>query len=203
MHWIHVTSHPEVEKPGKVSDPLTKPWLFFLSNVMPVFDKLLKCFFFKHPLQQRYINFMEKLSSTWRLHSVILYFLHDVFHHISIDLTKIKFDEPSNHVPNREIFIGDDTMALICYLCDNGGISADQWSFAFVRKHLNFKSRMLSFLDPPLSQKVSLVMFDRLEEKVSIAFNKSEVKLEYQEFSTDRIMKAMTSTDKSEVEFWV
>ena len=61
----------------------------------------------------------------------------------------------------------------------------------------------LSFLDQPLSQTVSLVTFDRLEEKMSIAFNKSEVKLEYQEFSKDIIVRAMTSTDKSEVEFWV
>ena len=40
-------SHPDVEKPGKVKtiegllrQPLTKAWLLFLSNILPVFDKL-------------------------------------------------------------------------------------------------------------------------------------------------------------------
>ena len=40
-------SHSDVEKAGKVKtisrvlkDPMTKPWLLFLSNVLPVFEKL-------------------------------------------------------------------------------------------------------------------------------------------------------------------
>lgn len=49
--YSYFCSHKDVEKAGKVrtiykvmSNPLMKPWLFFLSNVLPVFDKFNKFF---------------------------------------------------------------------------------------------------------------------------------------------------------------
>ena len=59
-------SHPDVEKAGKVrsiyrllNDPLTKPWLLFLSNVLSVFEKFN--IFFKHQLPP-FTKFLVKVS---------------------------------------------------------------------------------------------------------------------------------------------
>ena len=129
----------------------------------------------------------------------------------SEDLTKLKYMESSNKVSNAELFVGDSTAALIVHLNENEGYSVNAFYtnvfkfYSFVRKQLkvfDFKSSVvctLSFLDPSLSQKMSVSTFDVIANHFPISFDKSAVKLEYREYMID----ALDTSEGDAMKFWL
>ena len=106
-------SHVDVEKPGKVktifslmSKPTTKVWLLFLSNVLAVFDRFNTFF------QSSSVSTAHKLygESIRLLKTVLGFFIKPqiIIQH-SDDLTKLRFTDPSTHLPDDEIYVGDST----------------------------------------------------------------------------------------------
>ena len=211
-------SHPDVEKPGKVrtifrllSDPLTKPWLCFLSNTLAVFDKF-NVFF-----QTSSTATIHKLhGESERLLKTVLSFFIDpcVLRLNSSDLTKVNYTDPSIHLPEEELFIGDDTAAFILHLRDNEGESVEgfykgvvKFYEGFVKKQLkafDFKSQifhMLSFLDPIQSQNIPQSTFDLIEDNIPVVFNKAVTKFEHREFVTDTDIDPEVDCDA--VKFWL
>ena len=92
-----------------LKDPLTKPWLLFLSNVLPVFEKF--CFF-----QRSLAATVHKvLGESGRLLKTVLSFFIDpnIIRINSCDLTNIDYTNSSNHLLDDQVFIGDDTAALV------------------------------------------------------------------------------------------
>ena len=141
----YFASHPDVEKSGRVktifrrlNDPQTKLWLCLLSNTMPVFNKF-NVFF-----QTTSTATVHKLhgESVRLLKTVLSFFIKpDVILRNSNDLTKLKYDDPSNHLLDEQLFVGDSTTALILHDSENEGESMTQFykgvvKFyeAFVRK---------------------------------------------------------------------
>ena len=212
----YFTSHPDVEKAGKVktidqllSDPLTKVWFSFLSNVLPVFVK------FNAYFQTSSTATVHRLygESKRLLKTILSFFIKsEVIRQYTSDLTKIKYAETANQVLSKELFIGDSTTALIVHLDENEGhpvrkfyAGVIKFYESFIQKQLkvfDFKSNVictLSFLDPPLSQKMPLSTFDIIEDRFPISFDKSATKLEYREFMTD---DAIDTSVNDAVKFW-
>lgn len=121
----YFTSHCDVEKPGKVktisellNDSLTKLWLLFLANVMEIFDRFNTFF------QSSLTSTIHKLhgESERLLKKVFSFFVKpQVIKQNLSDLTKIKYGDPINQLPNKDLFIGDNTTALIVHLTENEG----------------------------------------------------------------------------------
>ena len=194
-------SHCDVEKAGKVrticqilNDPLTKPWLCFLLNTLAVFDKY-KTFF-----QTSSTATVHKLhdESVRLLKTVLSFFINpQVLRTHSNDLTEIDFTITSNQLPPEELFLGEDTTAIIEVLIEEGVPVATfykqvvQFYVAFVSKLLkkfDFKSKflkMMSFLDPLQCQKLPFSTFDLIDSTTSISYDKAATKLEYREFTSD------------------
>ena len=113
------------------------------------------------------------------------------------DLSIVNYMDRSNHLPDSEIFIGDDTLALLLSVQEEGesvqsfygGVT--KFYEAFIKKLLkvhDFKSSLfhaLSYLDPSQSQSVTSSTVDLLEQIYPVPFNKQQVKLGIREFSTD------------------
>ena len=158
--FFYFFSHSDLEKAGKVrmvsrvlKDPLTKPWLLFLSNVLPVFEKF-NAFF----QTSSAATIHKVLGESERLLKTVLSFIIDpnVIRINSYDLTKIDYTNSSNHIPNDQVFIGDDTTALVLHVKDDEGESVqtffrgvDKFYEFFVKKQLKVfdsKSQVLSAL---------------------------------------------------------
>jgi hypothetical protein len=196
-------SHPHVEKAGKVrtisrllSDPMSKLWLLFLANVLPVFDKFNKFF------QTSSTSTIHKvLGECERLLKTVLSFFIDskTIKENLTDLTKLDYCDSSKQLSNEEIFVGDDTTALTTHLEDNEGESIQRIFFPYVVeffekflkkliKVFDFKSQRLhalGLLDPAKSVTMPGSVFDLIEDNFSIDFDKSLTKLEYREFVCD------------------
>ena len=211
----YFTSHVDVEKPGKVktiftlmSRPSTKLWLCFLSNV--VFDRFN--IFFQ----------TSKISTAHKLHGECVRLLKTVLgffvkpqlikEHLG-DLTKLKYCYTSTHLPDDELFVGDNTTALAVHLSDNEGEILNefykgviQFYQRFIQKQLqkfNFKSQLLqilSFLDPANSQGIKQCTFDQIDDLLPITFDKAVVKLEHREFVLDC---DVCCSESDAVKFWV
>ena len=133
-------SHNDVEKPGKVrtiftlmSKPSTKLWLCFLSNVLAVFDRFNTFF------QSSSVSTAHKLygESIRLLKTVLGFFIKpQVIIQHSDDLTKLRFHDPSTHLPDDEIYIGDSTTALFVHLSE----SQDELMNGFLNKLFSFIS---------------------------------------------------------------
>ena len=212
-------SHPDVEKPGKVrtidrvlQNPFTKPWLCFLSSALAVFDKYNVYFQTSstatiHKLQGECLRLLKTVLSFFVKGSVIS---------LASDVTAVDYTTSANHLSEHDIYTGDETLALITDLRDNEGESVKPFYERvvlfyqnFVTKLLkvfNFKSQALSslsFLNPEGSKHASSSVFDKVEENVSISFDKSAVKLEYREFSIDDEVTTLTGLHGDAVQFWL
>ena len=213
----YFTSHVDVEKPGKVrtiftlmSRPSTKLWLCFLSNVLAVFD--------------RFNTFFQssKISTAHKLHGECVRLLKTVLgffikpqlikEHLD-DLTKLKYRDASTHLPDDELFIGDNTTALAVHLSDNEDELLNefyegvvQFYQRFIQKQLqkfDFKSQLLqilSFLDPAYSQGIKQCAFDQIDDLLPITFDKAVVKLEHREFVLDC---DVCCSQSDAVKFWI
>ncbi len=77
----------------------------------------------------------------------------EVIQHHSEDLTQLNYSDECNHLPVRDLFVGDNTTALILHQEENEGESVTEFYHgvktfysAFVKKLLkvfDFKSEML------------------------------------------------------------
>ena len=173
-------SHADVDKPGKVKSicqilnhPLTKPWLCFLGNILPIFDKF-SIFF-----QTSSAATIHKVhGETVRLLKMVLSFFisPEVFRVFGGDLSTVDYMDSSNHLPDNEVFIGDDTLALLLSIQEEGESVQSfyrgviKFYGSFIKKLLkvrDFKSPLfhaLSYLDPSQSQSVTSSTIDLLEQ---------------------------------------
>ena len=213
----YFTSHPDVEKPGKVkniskllNDPITKIWFHFLSYILAIFNKF-NVFF-----QTAKTSTIHKLhGETLRLLKTVLSFFIDplVVRTNSDDLTGIAYASSTNHLATQDMFIGDSTTALVLQHQDEGcNITvfyegAIRFYIAAVKKVLkvyDFRSNILqtlSFLYPGKCQTVPQSTFDAIEEKFPIAFEKATVKLEHREFMLDS--EEQPEENEDAVNFWL
>ena len=178
-------SHCHVEKPGKVrtingilQQPQTKLWLCFLSNTLAVFDKF-NVFF-----QTSSTATIHKLhgESERLLRTVLSFFIKPcVILQNSCDLTAVDYADESNQLSEEEIYIGDNTAALLLHLKENEGEVVGQlyqkviqFYQVFVKKQLklfDFRSsvlRSLSFLDPDQAQRMPLSTYDQIADSVAM-----------------------------------
>ena len=152
-----------MEKPGKVrtingilQQPQTKLWLCFLSNVLAVFDKF-NVFF-----QTTSTSTIHKLhgESERLLRTVLSFYIKPcVILQNSCDLTAVDYADESNVLSEEDIYIGDNTAALLLHLKENEGEVVGQFyqkviQFyqAFVKKQLKsfeFQSSVLRCLTFP------------------------------------------------------
>ncbi len=117
----------------------------------------------KHHLLQLYTGYM----ATRLLKKILSFFIHSrvIQQHIN-DLTKLNFSEISNHFADEDLFIGDNTMALLIHQRENKGELVDYFYSKFYSgfakklvKVFDFKSPMLTslaFLEPSVSQNISV-----------------------------------------------
>ena len=95
----YFTSHEDVEKPGKVRT---------------IFSHRFNTFF--------QVSTAHNLcgESIRLLKTVLGFFIQpqNIIQH-SDDLTKIRFNDPSAHLPNDELYVGDSTTALLVHLNEN------------------------------------------------------------------------------------
>ena len=213
----YFSSHPDVEKAGKVkniskllSDPLTKIWFHFLSNVLAFFNKF-NVFF-----QTAKTSTIHKLhGESCRLLKTVLSFFIDpqILRTNSDDLTSIAYANSTNHLSTQDVFIGDSTTALVLHHQDEGCNVAVfyegviKFYIAAVKKLLkvyDFKSgilQTLSFLNPEKCQTMPQSTFDTVEERIPIAFDKATVKLEHREFMLDG--EVQPDENDNAVDFWL
>ena len=62
----------------------------------------------------------------------------------SSDLTKVNYTDPSIHLPEEELFIGDDTAAFILHLRDNEGESVEGFYKGVVKFYEGFVKKQLA-----------------------------------------------------------
>ena len=162
---FYFQSHCDVEKPGKVriintilQQPQTKLWFWFLLNTLAVFNK------FNIYFQTSSTSTIHKLQGeSERLLKIVLSFFIKpcIIIDNSSDLTRVDYLSEYNILSHEDVFIGDDTAALLLHLQENereivGSFYKQVIKFyqAFVKKQLksfNFQSPVLhtlSFLDP-------------------------------------------------------
>ena len=213
----YFTSHPDVGKSGKVkniskllNDPFTKPWLSFLSNILGVFDK------FNILFQTTSTSLIHRVhGETLRLLRIVLSFFvssNELLSH-GDDLASVDYVNTSNHITHDSIFVGDDTIALLLHLQDEGQEidsfykNVIAFYVSFIKKLLkvhNFNSPLwhtFSFLDPPQSRKISDCVFDDIEQVMPISFDKTQVKLEAREFIVDPDINNAPEDDA--IRFWL
>ena len=147
----YFTSHPDVEKPGKVitisrilTEPLTKPWLYFLLNTLTVFDKF---------------NTYVQISSTATIHrlhgeserllkTVLSFFIKPevILQHTSA-ISEIIYTEENHLLPNDCVFIGDETTALLLHISDNEGEAVGSFYKSVIKFYQGFVKRQLKVFD--------------------------------------------------------
>ncbi len=124
----YFTSHPDVEKTGKVKSiydhlrgSFCKPWMLFLANTLVIFDK------FNIYFQTSKAATIHKLhtESERLLKTVLSFFVKSsVIRLNSSNLIDIEYSNPSK-VSDEELFIGDETTAFLLDLADNEGIPSN------------------------------------------------------------------------------
>ena len=121
----YFTSHPDVEKAGKVktiskllNDPFTKVWFHFLSSTLVIFNK------FNVYFQTARTSTIHKLhGESLRLLKTILSFFIDpkVIRASSEDLTVIDYENTGSHLSVTDVFVGDSTTALLLHYEEGEG----------------------------------------------------------------------------------
>ena len=210
-------SHSDVEKPGKVrsidkilQNPFTKPWLLFLSNILAIFDK------FNTYFQTSATATIHRLHGECErlLKTVLSFFVKtSEISSNSTDLTRVNYTSCSSYLSTEDIYIGDNTLALIINVSENEGESVKGFYEHVIKfyqrfldkllKVFDFRSEVLSslsFIDPMKSQIISSSLFDKIEDNFPISFDKAAVKLEYREFAMD---EDVTDLDhENAIQFW-
>ena len=127
-----------------LKDPLTKPWLLFLSNVLPVFEKFNVFFQTSSAATiHKVLGESERLLKT-----VLSFFINPSIIRInSGDLTKIDYTNSSNHLSDDQVFIGDDTVALVVHLKENEGESVHNFFKGVVKFYECFVKKQLKVFD--------------------------------------------------------
>ena len=120
----YFTSHPEVEKSGNLkniskllNDPITKPCLSFLRNILGIFDK------FNILFQTPSTSLIHKIQgeTACLLRTMLSFFVSpDVLLNNGENLASIDYISSSNHFLHESVYIGDDTTALILQVLDEG-----------------------------------------------------------------------------------
>ncbi len=218
----YFTSHPEVEKAGRVrtnysnlSDPFNKLWMLFLHNTLIIFDTYNIYF------QSTKMATIHKLHSHSErlLKNVLTYFVKSsVIRAKAHNLTEIDYSNPINQLSDEDVFIGDDTTAFLLNSIENEGLSANNFykhvrSFyeAFVNKLISkfdFKSQFfqsLKLLDSSECQNLSLSTFEGISETFAIDFDLGAVKMEFREFAVDGDISSHDSDGNAydAVSFWL
>ena len=212
-------SHPDVDKPGKVktiddllSQPLMKAWLLFLSNILALFDRF-NIFF-----QTSSTSTIHKLhgESERLLKKVLAFFIQpQVLLAGACPIPELAYMDPSYQLTHEDIFVGDNTYALLLLLQDEGedvqGFYNSVLRFyeAFVAKQLksfDFKSTILpslAFLDPQKSQSMPPSTFSKIQKCLPISFDNAKVSLEFREFAVDSNVARVTSENRDALAFWM
>ena len=216
----YFTSHPDVEKTGKVktiytylNNSINKLWMLFLHNAISVFDVYNMYF------QNTKMATIHKLHphSQRLLKSVLTYFIKaSVIRANAQKLTDIDCSDPENQLSDEDVFIGDDTTAFLLNLTENEGLSANDFyehvrSFykAFISKlvsKFDFKSKIfqsLKLLDPSECQNFSLSTFETISKSFAIDFNLGAVKMEFREFAVDSDLQDSNGDAYDAVSFWL
>ncbi len=218
----YFTSHPEVEKAGRVrtnysnlSDPFNKLWMLFLHNTLIIFDTYNIYF------QSTKMATIHKLHSHSErlLKNVLTYFVKSSVIRVKAhNLTEIDYSNPINQLSDEDVFIGDDTTAFLLNSIENEGLSANNFykhvrSFyeAFVNKLISkfdFKSQIfqsLKLLDSSECQNLSLSTFEGISETFAIDFDLGAVKMEFREFAVDGDISSHDSDGNAydAVSFWL
>ena len=217
----YFTSHPDVEKTGKVRtiyayliNPINKLWMLFLHNALSVFDMYNMYF------QNTKMATVHKLypHSERLLKSVLTYFVKaSVIRANAQNLTGINYSDPENQLSNEDVFIGDDTTAFLLNLTENEGLGAyDFYEHvrSFYKTFLNklvskfdFKSKIfqsLKLLDPSECQNLAPSTFETISKSFAIDFNLGAVKMEFREFAVDDISTHDSNGDAYDaVSFWL
>ena len=140
------------------------------------------------------------------------YISPEVFRACGEALYTVDYMESSNHLPDSDIFIGDDTLALLLSIEEDGESIKSfykeiiKFYEAFIKKLLkvhDFKSPLfheLAYLEPSQSQCIMTSTIDLLDQIYPVAFNKQQVKLEMREFVIDC---EIDLTVKDAVQFWL
>ena len=100
-----------------MNHPLTNSLLCFLRNILPIFDK------FSIYFQTSSAATIHKIDGeTIRLLKMVLSFFisPEVFCVCGDDPSTVDYMDSSNHLPDNEIFIGDDTLALLLSIQEEG-----------------------------------------------------------------------------------
>ena len=186
----YFSSHTVVDKPGKVKtiegllrQILTKAWLLFLSNILALFDKF-NVFF-----QTSSTSTIHKLhgESEHLLRKVLSFFIQQqVLRAVAHPITEVAYIDPNCQLTHEDIFVGDNTFALLIHLQDEEedvhGFynSVLQFYEAFVVKQLkafNFKSKILpslAFLDPRRSQSMPPPTFSHIQQYLHVSLIKQK-----------------------------
>lgn len=159
QHTIHMwdplcpyfQSHCDVEKPGKVrtingifQQPQTKLWLCFLSNILAIFDKF-NIFF-----QTSSTSTIHKLygESERLLRTVLSFFIKPcVILQNSCNLTIVDYLDELNLLSEEEIYIGDDTAALLFHLEEKEGDDVRQFYRKVIQFYQAFLKKQLKSFD--------------------------------------------------------
>jgi hypothetical protein len=120
----YFSSHPDVEKSGKVKTiatvldrDTTKVYLFFMSDMLAVFDKV------NISLQLSSITKVQAIQSdmTQLLKRMLSFLIRPGEIRAVDDLTKVEYSNPSKQLQDDNLFVDDRALALLCHLSDNEG----------------------------------------------------------------------------------
>ena len=188
-----------------LNDPITKPWLSFLSNILDIFDE------FNILLQTSSTSLIHKIQGeTARLLRTVLSFFvsPDVLLNSGENLASIDYTSSSNHLLHESVYIGDDTTALLLQVQGE-----EQKTEPFYRAVIAFYTAFIkklqkvhnlrslvwpifAGLDPHQSRNITVGLLDEIEKEISILLDKSQVKLEVVDPEID-------TTQSDAIKFWL
>lgn len=216
----YFSSHPDVEKSGKVKTiatvldrDTTKVYLFFMSDMLAVFDKV------NISLQLSSITKVQAIQSdmTQLLKRMLSFLIRPGEIRAVDDLTKVEYSNPSKQLQDDNLFVDDRALALLCHLSDNEGqVSATRDIYAAIRnfqaafikkllKTFQFSSRtftLLSYLDPSKVMQAPLAIAGELCSTFTVPSDREQVQLEFREFLSDAACMP-TDADTDVLQYWL
>ena len=216
----YFNSYPDVEKTGKVKTiasilnrPTTKVFLFFLSDMLAIFDKV------NVSLQSSTASKVHFIQSeiTLFLRRVLSCFVQPGEIRAADDLTKVEYSDPAKQVLDEDLFVGDRALAVLCHLADIEGEEPEtkqaydrirNFHSAFVTKLLKtfpFSSKtleLLNFLDPEKVLTIPLRKVSELCNTFAVSSNQEAIPMEFREFLSDPAA-IPTDDDADVVRYWL
>ena len=216
----YFSSHPDVEKSGKVktiatvlNHDTTKVYLFFMSDMLAIFDKV------NVSLQSSSISKVRAIQSEMiqLLKRMLSFLIHPGEIRSVDDLTKVEYSDQSKQLQDDDLFVGDRALALLCHLSDNEGeVSTTRDVYAAIRKFhaafikkllkaFQFSSRtftLLSYLDPTKVMQAPLATAGELCSTFAVPSDREQVQLEFREFLSDAACMP-TDADTDVVQYWL